>query len=130
MVEDGRRVLFHCRAGRGRSGMMAARALIELGWSADAAIAEVRRVRQGALERPGQEAAVRSWGRVITMAKSPMIFGAAMSLAALEKAGRGDGRLAQAFRTILQREKERNGKPPEGQDERMMVSSLKKAPEG
>jgi ADP-ribosyl-[dinitrogen reductase] hydrolase len=110
MVEDGRRVLFHCRAGRGRSGMMAARVLIELGWGADAAIAEVRRVRQGALERPGQEAAVRSWGGMITMNKSPTIYGAAASLAA--------------------REKERNGKPAVGQDERMMVSSLKKAPEG
>jgi ADP-ribosyl-[dinitrogen reductase] hydrolase len=130
MVEDGRRVLFHCRAGRGRSGMMAARTLIELGWGADAAIAEVRRVRQGAIERPGQEAAVRSWGGVTTMSKSPTVYGAAFGLAALQKAGYGDSRLAQAFRLTLQRQKERNGKPAVGQDERMMASSLKKAPEG
>jgi hypothetical protein len=104
--------------------------LIELGWSADEAITEVRRVRQGAIERPGQEAAVRSWGGVITMSKSPTIYGAARSLEALEEAGLGDSQSAQAFRLTLQRKKERNGKPTVGQDERMMVASLKQAPEG
>ncbi len=104
--------------------------LVELGWSADEAIAEVRRVRQGAIERPGQEAAVRSWAGVITMSKSPLISGPKQCLADLEEAGHGDSQLAQAYRTILQRKKERKGKPAVGQDERMMVASLKKAPEG
>jgi protein-tyrosine phosphatase len=60
-VQQGQRILFHCRAGHGRSGMMAARLLIELGWDADLAISEVRRVRPGAIERASQEAAVRGW---------------------------------------------------------------------
>jgi hypothetical protein len=126
-----RRHLGHGRAHRcEQCGTVYLSTLIELGWSADEAITEVRRVRQGAIERPAQEAAARSWGGVITMSKSPTIYGAARSLEALEEAGLGDSQSAQAFRLTLQRKKERNGKPPEGQDERMMVASLKQAPEG
>ena len=62
-IQQGQRILFHCRAGHGRSGMMAARTLIELGWDVEMAIAEVRRVRPGAIERASQEAAVRGWAR-------------------------------------------------------------------
>jgi hypothetical protein len=70
LLQEGQRVLFHCRAGHGRSGMMAARLLVELGWSAERSITEVRRVRPGAIERGAQEAAVRGWGSVTTMTKS------------------------------------------------------------
>ena len=59
LLQEGQRVLFHCRAGHGRSGMMAARLLVELGWSAESAISEVRRVRPGAIEGAAQQAAVR-----------------------------------------------------------------------
>ena len=70
LLQEGQRVLFHCRAGYGRSGMMAARLLVELGWSAERSITEVRRVRPGAIERGAQEAAVRGWGSVMTRTKS------------------------------------------------------------
>lgn len=50
----GERVLVHCRAGRGRSGMIAARLLVELGTPADEAIRLVRAVRPGALLNPQQ----------------------------------------------------------------------------
>ncbi len=50
----GQRVLIHCRAGRGRSGMVAARLLVELGTQADDAIHKVREARPGALLNPRQ----------------------------------------------------------------------------
>lgn len=55
----GGRVLVHCAAGRGRSGTIAARLLVELG-EADAAgaIARVRAARPGAVETAAQEAHV------------------------------------------------------------------------
>ncbi len=56
---DGKRVLLHCQAGLGRSGMMAARLLVELGGDPDAAIAAVRAARPGAIETLAQEAHVR-----------------------------------------------------------------------
>lgn len=60
-LRGGGRVLVHCLAGRGRSGMIAARLLVELGEAApDDAIAMVRRVRPGAVETEGQEAHVQT----------------------------------------------------------------------
>jgi ADP-ribosyl-[dinitrogen reductase] hydrolase len=56
---DGGRVLLHCRAGLGRTGMIAARLLVELGTSHDAAIAAVRRARIGTIETGAQERHVR-----------------------------------------------------------------------
>lgn len=59
-LRGGGRVLVHCLGGQGRSGMIAARLLVELGEAApDAAIALVRRVRPGAVETAGQAAHVR-----------------------------------------------------------------------
>lgn len=58
-VRDGGRVLVHCRGGRGRAGLIAARLMAELGVNADTAIDEVRRVRAGAIETRAQEAHVR-----------------------------------------------------------------------
>ncbi len=53
-----------CMGGVGRTGTVAACALVEAGWSADEAIAEVRRVRHPtAVETPAQEAFVRALRR-------------------------------------------------------------------
>ncbi len=54
LLDDGRHVLIHCRGGRGRAGTVAALLLVERGWGAEDAIAEIRRVRQGAIETQEQ----------------------------------------------------------------------------
>jgi ADP-ribosyl-[dinitrogen reductase] hydrolase len=59
VIRCGGRVLFHCKGGLGRSGMMAARVLVELGWDPEAAIHAVRTVRPGAIETRAQEQVVR-----------------------------------------------------------------------
>ncbi|QCI66654.1 dual specificity protein phosphatase family protein [Phreatobacter stygius] len=55
-LDLGGRLVIHCRAGLGRSGMIAARLLVERGLPAAAAIAIVRGARPGAIETAGQEA--------------------------------------------------------------------------
>lgn len=55
LLACGARVLIHCKGGQGRAGMVAARLLVEGGMEADAAIATVREVRDGAIETRGQE---------------------------------------------------------------------------
>lgn len=53
-----------CMGGVGRSGTVAACALVAAGWEAEAAIAEARRVRHPtAVETPEQEAFVRAFAR-------------------------------------------------------------------
>lgn len=59
-LERGERILIHCMGGIGRTGTVAARLLIERGVPIETAIAEVRRVRNGAIETAGQEAYLRS----------------------------------------------------------------------
>lgn len=60
-IRDGRDVHMHCRAGCGRSGMIAARLLVELDvCGADEAIRRVRFSRPCAIEREEQEDAVRA----------------------------------------------------------------------
>jgi protein-tyrosine phosphatase len=54
-LRAGRHVLLHCRGGLGRSGTIAARLLVELGWDAQAAIRAVRAQRPGAIETRAQE---------------------------------------------------------------------------
>ena len=51
-------MVFHCRGELGRSGMIAARLLVELGWAPDKAIAAIRHVRPGAIETRSQEQVV------------------------------------------------------------------------
>lgn len=53
------RVLVHCAAGLGRTGMMVARLLVEQGASAEAAIAAVRAARPGTIETAAQADYVR-----------------------------------------------------------------------
>lgn len=51
---EGRRILLHCRGGLGRTGMIAARLLAELGMPAQTAAAAVRVARPGAIETEDQ----------------------------------------------------------------------------
>lgn len=62
-IEDGTRVLLHCRAGMGRTGLMAACVLITLGSSAEAALAEVRRINPGYIQSAAQERFVSHYER-------------------------------------------------------------------
>jgi ADP-ribosyl-[dinitrogen reductase] hydrolase len=55
----GGRVLVHCRAGLGRTGMIAARLLVELGSTPAEAVAAVRGARSGTIETRAQERHVR-----------------------------------------------------------------------
>ena len=58
ILKRGGRILVHCRGGLGRSGMVAARLLVESGMTPENAILAVRRVRARAIETPEQEAYV------------------------------------------------------------------------
>ena len=53
-LRGGGRVLVHCRAGRGRSGMAALRLMIEAGEDPSEALRRLRRVRPGAVETEAQ----------------------------------------------------------------------------
>jgi protein-tyrosine phosphatase len=55
----GERVVFHCYAGLGRTGMMAARILVEMGMPPEEAIAEVRRSNPKRIQTKGQSNYVR-----------------------------------------------------------------------
>ena len=57
----GGRVVVHCRGGRGRSGLVAARLLIEMGIDSLEAIKAVREAQPLAIETPPQEAHVRDY---------------------------------------------------------------------
>lgn len=54
-LRRGERIVLHCVYGLGRSGMVAARLLAELGESPDSAISRVRTARRGAIETEIQE---------------------------------------------------------------------------
>jgi protein-tyrosine phosphatase len=54
-LRGGGRVLLHCRAGLGRTGMIAARVLVELGMVPSEAIRAVRAARPGTIETREQE---------------------------------------------------------------------------
>lgn len=53
-LDAGHGVLLHCRAGLGRSGMVAMRLLVERGEEPMAALARIRSVRPGAVETEAQ----------------------------------------------------------------------------
>lgn len=55
LLRVGKRILIHCRGGLGRTGMIAARLLVELGMPAKEAMGQVRRARPGAIQTPAQE---------------------------------------------------------------------------
>lgn len=58
LLGEGLSIAVHCRGGLGRTGMIAARLLVELGSEPGAAIARVREVRPAAIETRDQEAFV------------------------------------------------------------------------
>ena len=55
MLRGGERIVVHCRGGLGRTGVVAARLLIELGETPERALAKVRTARPGAVETREQE---------------------------------------------------------------------------
>jgi ADP-ribosyl-[dinitrogen reductase] hydrolase len=59
-LRRGRAVLLHCKGGLGRTGLVAARILIELGFTADTAIITVRAARTGAIETRAQEQYIKN----------------------------------------------------------------------
>jgi ADP-ribosyl-[dinitrogen reductase] hydrolase len=59
-LASGRKVLIHCRGGLGRTGMIAARLLVEMGEKPAEAIRRVRSARPGTIETSEQEKYVRS----------------------------------------------------------------------
>jgi protein-tyrosine phosphatase len=60
LLRRGKDVLVHCRGGLGRAGTIAAWLLIDLGMEPQTAIANVRKVRPGAIEPyTGQEEYVK-----------------------------------------------------------------------
>lgn len=63
LLASGKNVVLHCRGGRGRSGMIAARLLLEGGLSAVDAVARVRAVNPLAMETSAQEAYIRELGK-------------------------------------------------------------------
>jgi ADP-ribosyl-[dinitrogen reductase] hydrolase len=61
-LEDGQAVVVHCRGGLGRTGLIAARLLIELGEDPRGALETVRAARPGAVETREQEVYVLGLG--------------------------------------------------------------------
>ena len=61
-LEMGERIVFHCLAGLGRTGMMLGRLLVEHGLTPPEAIVHVRRVRPRAIQTQAQEDYVRACG--------------------------------------------------------------------
>ena len=59
----GDRIVIHCRGGLGRTGLVAARLLVDGGMDPEEAMAAVRRARPGAIENRAQEDYVRSHAR-------------------------------------------------------------------
>lgn len=75
--EEGKKVVVHCYAGRGRTGTMLAAFLISKGMSAEAAIREVRERAaaaygpvRGVIE-PGQEEALYHWEHHVRSGRKP-----------------------------------------------------------
>ena len=59
-LRAGASIVLHCKGGLGRTGMVAARMLVELGCTPEDSIAAVRQARSGTIETSEQEAYVRA----------------------------------------------------------------------
>lgn len=60
-LQRGGKILIHCMGGIGRTGTIAAQILMERGVPTEQAMAEVRRVRKGAIETVVQEQYLAAW---------------------------------------------------------------------
>lgn len=60
-LRQGQVVVVHCRGGLGRTGLVVASCLVALGYTPDAAFAQVRQSRPGSVETEGQERFVRQF---------------------------------------------------------------------
>ena len=65
VARAGYNVCFHCRGGLGRAGTLAACTLVRLGMDAQAAMAQVRAVRPGAIENTEQERFVQHFAAAV-----------------------------------------------------------------
>ncbi len=54
VLQSGGKVVLHCMGGAGRTGLLAAHILLELGWKADTIKSEVQALRPGAFTKPVQ----------------------------------------------------------------------------
>jgi len=60
----GEAIVIHCRGGLGRTGIVAARLLVEFGEAPEGALFRVRRARAGTVENRLQEGYVRGLARL------------------------------------------------------------------
>ena len=70
-LKEGSKIIVHCRGGLGRTGLVAARLLVEFGMDPDQAILAVRRARKGAIENAAQEQYVRKQKTIESMPCRP-----------------------------------------------------------
>ena len=71
LLKEGCKVLVHCRGGLGRTGLVAARLLVEFGMAPQQAIRTVRRARPGTIENEAQAQHVRQQTTVEPVPERP-----------------------------------------------------------
>jgi ADP-ribosylglycohydrolase/protein-tyrosine phosphatase len=71
LLLQGQNIVIHCRGGLGRTGMIGARLLVELGVKPDVAIRRVRAARPGSIETLGQGEHVRECRRIASPDSEP-----------------------------------------------------------
>lgn len=65
ILREGGRIVIHCRGGLGRTGLVAARLLVEFGMEPQEAIRRIRAARQGAIQTREQEDYVKRCGNIV-----------------------------------------------------------------